>query len=100
MDKTKKILITDGHTAYPEIIKNINLEQQKCTFHKIQNQRTPVWKKIHRLEKQKQTKANKQKSRKNQQKTRKNKKRCTSKQKKQDKKPSKKKKNYKEKTKN
>ena len=52
IDKTKKILITDGHTAYPDIIKSLNLKQQKCTFHKIQNQRTPVWKKIHRLERQ------------------------------------------------
>lgn len=41
-NQKRKILITDGHTAYPEIIQKLNLKQQKCTFHKIQIQRTPV----------------------------------------------------------
>lgn len=55
-NQKRKILITDGHTAYPEIIQKLNLKQQKCTFHKIQIQRTPVWKKIHRLERQNKSK--------------------------------------------
>ena len=55
-NQKRKILITDGHTAYPEIIQKLNLKQQKCTFHKIQVQRTPVWKKIHRLERQNKSK--------------------------------------------
>ena len=50
MDKNKKILITDGYLSYPDIIKKLNMKQQKCTFHKIKNQRDPVWKKIHRIE--------------------------------------------------
>lgn len=57
-NQTRKILITDGHTAYPDIIKKLNMKQQKCVFHKIQNQRTPVWKKIHRLERKNKSKQN------------------------------------------
>ena len=40
-NQKRKILITDGNTAYPDIIKRLNMKQQKCVFHKIQNQRTP-----------------------------------------------------------
>lgn len=57
-NQKRKILITDGNTAYPDIIKRLNMKQQKCVFHKMQNQRTPVWKKIHRLERKIKSKEN------------------------------------------
>ena len=47
----KKVLITDGYSAYPTIIEKICINHQLCIFHIIKNKRTPSFKKIRRLEK-------------------------------------------------
>ena len=45
-------MITDGYTAYVPIIEKLQMTHQKCVFHKIMNQRTPVWKTTNKLERQ------------------------------------------------
>ena len=45
-------MITDGYTAYVSIIENLQMGHQKCVFHKMMNQRTPVWKTTNKLERQ------------------------------------------------
>ncbi|WP_296848006.1 hypothetical protein [uncultured Methanobrevibacter sp.] len=52
-------MITDGYTAYVSIIKNLQMDHQKCVFHKMMNQRTPVWKTTNKLERQLKNKENK-----------------------------------------
>ena len=47
----KKVLITDGYSAYPGIIEKICINHQLCIFHIIKNKRTPSFKKIRKLEK-------------------------------------------------
>lgn len=47
----KKVLITDGYSAYLEIIEKICINHQLCIFHIIKNKRTPSFKKIRKLEK-------------------------------------------------
>ena len=46
----KKILITDGHPAYPAIIERICIKQQLCIFHIIKNHHDKSFKKINKLE--------------------------------------------------
>lgn len=46
----KKILITDGHLAYPAIIERIYIKQQLCIFHIIKNHHDKFFKKINKLE--------------------------------------------------
>ena len=46
----KKILITDGHPAYPAIIERICIKQQLCIFHIIKNHHDKSIKKINKLE--------------------------------------------------
>ena len=46
----KKILITDGHPAYPAIIERICIKQQLCIFHIIKNHQDKSIKKINKLE--------------------------------------------------
>ena len=41
----KKILITDGHPAYPVIIERIYIKQQLCIFHIIKNHHDKSFKK-------------------------------------------------------
>ena len=41
----KKVLITDGYSAYPGIIEKICINHQLCIFHIIKNKRTPSFKK-------------------------------------------------------
>ena len=48
---SKKVLITDGYSAYPGIIEKICINHQLCIFHIIKNKRTPSFKKIRKLEK-------------------------------------------------
>ena len=45
----KKLLITDGHLAYPSIIERICIDHQLCIFHIIKNQRDPIFKKMNKL---------------------------------------------------
>ena len=47
-DLPKKLLITDGHPAYPSIIEKICIDHQLCIFHIIKNQRKPIFKKMNR----------------------------------------------------
>ena len=47
----KKVLITDGYSAYPGIIEKVCINHQLCIFHIIKNKRTPSFKKIRKLEK-------------------------------------------------
>lgn len=46
----KKILITDGHPAYPPIIERICIKHQLCIFHIIKNHHDQSIKKINKLE--------------------------------------------------
>ena len=46
----KKVLITDGHPAYPAIIERICIKQQLCIFHIIKNHHDKSFKKINKLE--------------------------------------------------
>ena len=48
---SKKVLITDGYSAYPGIIEKICINHQLCIFHIIKNKRTPSFRKIRKLEK-------------------------------------------------
>lgn len=52
-------MITDGYTAYVPIIEKLQMTHQKCVFHKIMNQRTPVWKTTNKLERQLKSKEDK-----------------------------------------
>ena len=47
----KKVLITDGYSAYPTIIEKICINHQLCIFHIIKNKRTTSFRKIKKLEK-------------------------------------------------
>lgn len=47
----KKVLVTDGHPAYPDIIEQVCIKQQLCIFHIIKNHHTDSFKKINNLEK-------------------------------------------------
>ena len=49
-DLKKDTMITDGYGAYISIIENLQMDHQKCVFHKMMNQRTPVWKTTNKLE--------------------------------------------------
>ena len=51
-DLKKDTMITDGYAAYVPIIEKLQMTHQKCVFHKIMNQRTPVWKTTNKLERQ------------------------------------------------
>ena len=44
-------IITDGYRAYPEIIDELGVKHQLCTFHIMQNLMTPLNKKVRILEK-------------------------------------------------
>ena len=62
----KKILITDGHMAYPPIIERICIKQQLCIFHIIKNHHDKSYKiinKIQRRIKSLETKINKNEER-------------------------------------
>ena len=48
---SKKVLVTDGYSAYPGIIEKICINHQLCIFHIIKNKRTPSFRKIRKLEK-------------------------------------------------
>ena len=58
-DLKKDTMITDGYTAYVPIIEKLHMTHQKCVFHKIMNQRTPVWKTTNKLERQLKSKEDK-----------------------------------------
>ena len=58
-DLKKDTMITDGYSAYISIIENLQMNHQKCVFHKMMNQRTPVWKTTNKLERQLKSKENK-----------------------------------------
>ena len=58
-DLKKDTMITDGYAAYVPIIEKLHMTHQKCVFHKIMNQRTPVWKTINQLERQLKSKEDK-----------------------------------------
>ena len=58
-DLKKDTMITDGYGAYISIIENLQMNHQKCVFHKMMNQRTPVWKTTNKLERQLKSKENK-----------------------------------------
>ena len=58
-DLKKDTMITDGYAAYVPIIEKLQMTHQKCVFHKIMNQRTPVWKTTNKLERQLKSKENK-----------------------------------------
>ena len=58
-DLKKDTMITDGYTAYVPIIEKLQMTHQKCVFHKIMNQRTPVWKTTNKLERQLKSKEDK-----------------------------------------
>ena len=58
-DLKKDTMITDGYTAHVSIIENLQMDHQKCVFHKMMNQQTPVWKTMAKLERQRKTKENK-----------------------------------------
>ncbi len=51
-DLKKDTMITDGYTTYVPIIEKLHMTHQKCVFHKIMNQRTPVWKTTNKIERQ------------------------------------------------
>lgn len=51
-DFKKYTMIIDGYIAYVPIIEKLRRIHQKCVFHKIMNQRTPVWKTTNNLEHQ------------------------------------------------
>ena len=57
-DLKKDTMITDGYTAYVPIIEKLHMTHQKCVFHKIMNQRTPVWKTTNKLQRQRENKEN------------------------------------------
>lgn len=57
-DLKKDTMITDGYTAYVPIIEKLQMTHQKCVFHKIMNQQTPVWKTTNKLERQLKNKEN------------------------------------------
>ena len=57
-DLKKDTMITDGYTAYVPIIEKLHMTHQKCVFHKIMNQRTPVWKITNKLQRQLENKEN------------------------------------------
>ena len=57
-DLKKDTMITDGYTTYVPIIEKLHMTHQKCVFHKIMNQRTPVWKTTNKLERQLKNKEN------------------------------------------
>lgn len=59
IDLKKDTMITDGYTAYVSIIESLQMDHQKCVFHKMMNQRTPVWKTMAQLERQRKSKENK-----------------------------------------
>ena len=65
-DFKKNTLIGAGLKEYPAIAKKANMEFHPCVFHKIMNQRTPVWKKQRILERK--LKTNKDKIEKNKEK--------------------------------
>ena len=46
----KKVLITDGHPAYPAIIERICIKHQLCIFHIIKNHNDKSYKKINRIQ--------------------------------------------------
>ena len=58
-DLKKDTMITDGYAAYVPIIEKLQMNHQKCVFHKIMNQRTPVWKTTNKLERQLKSKKDK-----------------------------------------
>lgn len=58
-DLKKDTMITDGYAAYVSIIENLQMNHQKCVFHKMMNQRTHVWKTMAKLERQRKSKENK-----------------------------------------
>ena len=58
-DLKKDAMITDGYAAYVPIIEKLQMTHQKCVFHKIMNQRTPVWKTTNKLERQLKSKKDK-----------------------------------------
>lgn len=62
-DFKKDTLIGDGLREYPAIAKKANMDFHPCVFHKIMNQRMPVWKKQRILERK--IKTNKHKIKKN-----------------------------------
>ena len=45
----KKILITDGHTAYPPIIEEICMKQQLCIFHIIKKHNDKAYKIMNKI---------------------------------------------------
>ena len=51
----KKILITDGHPAYPAIIEQICIKQQLCIFHIIKNHNDKSYKKMNKIKRRIQT---------------------------------------------
>ena len=51
----KKILITDGHPAYPAIIERICIKHQLCIFHIIKNHNDKSYKKINKIQRRIQT---------------------------------------------
>ena len=57
-DLKKDTMITDGYTTYVPIIEKLHMTHQKCVFHKIMNQRTPVWKTTNKIERQLKNKEN------------------------------------------
>ena len=46
----KKVLITDGHPAYPAIIERICIKHQLCIFHIIKNHNDKSYKKINKIQ--------------------------------------------------
>ncbi len=58
-DLKKDKMITDGYATYVPIIEKLQMTHQKSVFHKIMNQRTPVWKTTKKLERQLKSKENK-----------------------------------------
>lgn len=48
-DLKKEVIVTDGYNAYPNILKELGVEQHLCIFHKIMNQRTFTWKQQRRI---------------------------------------------------
>ena len=64
-DLKKDTLIGDGLSEYPNIAKKNNMDFHPCVFHKIMNQRTPIWKRQKGL--QRKIESNKKKIEKNKQ---------------------------------
>lgn len=52
-------MVTDGYAEYVLIIEKLNMAHQKCIFHKIMNQRMPIWKTTSKVKRQLQNKENK-----------------------------------------